>query len=148
MNDFTHPYHAHVYYDARTREQAEALHRKLQEMLSFGTEAGLVGVGRMFDWNVGPHPLPQYEIQFLAKALPQVLTLLEATGLRCLVHPLTDDDLADHTTLATWLGDPLTLDLGVLDPPGKNRGVARFGHCDFGGRDVLGERADSPDPVR
>jgi DOPA 4,5-dioxygenase len=47
------------------------------------------------------------------------------------VHPLTDDDLADHTTLARWIGAPLELDLGVLDPPGMNQGVPRFGKSDF-----------------
>lgn len=45
--------------------------------------------------------------------------------------PLTDDDLADHTTLAWWIGEPLELDTSVLDPPGVNQGVARFGKSDF-----------------
>ena len=57
--------------------------------------------------------------------------LIEVSGLRALVHPLTDDDLADHTTLAEWIGEPLALDTSVLDPPGVNRGVARFGSSDF-----------------
>ena len=53
--------------------------------------------------------------------------MIAPSGLRALVHPLTDDDLADHTTLAQWIGEPLELDLSVLDPPGINQGVARFG---------------------
>ena len=52
------------------------------------------------------------------------------SGLTVLVHPLTDDDLADHTTLAHWIGSPLPLDLATLDPPGVNQGVARFGKSD------------------
>jgi DOPA 4,5-dioxygenase len=47
------------------------------------------------------------------------------------VHPLTDDDLADHTTLGRWIGEPLELDLTTLDPPGMNQGVPRFGKTDF-----------------
>jgi DOPA 4,5-dioxygenase len=47
------------------------------------------------------------------------------------VHPLTDDDLADHTELSRWIGEPLELDVNVLDPPGINQGVARFGKTDF-----------------
>jgi aromatic ring-cleaving dioxygenase len=56
---------------------------------------------------------------------------IEASGLRALVHPLTDDDLADHTSLAQWIGEPLDLDLATIDPPGRNQGVARFGKADF-----------------
>jgi len=44
----------------------------------------------------------------------------------CTEHPPTDDDLADHTSLTTWVAAPIPLDLSVLDPPGKNQGVGRF----------------------
>jgi hypothetical protein len=30
-----------------------------------------------------------------------------------------------------WIGKPVDLDLDVLDPPGTNRDVARFGKTDF-----------------
>ena len=43
-------------------------------------------------------------------------------------HVYYDD--ADHTSLAQWIGEPLSLDLSVLDPPGMNQGVARFGQSD------------------
>ena len=59
------------------------------------------------------------------------MAAIEESGLRALVHPLTDDDLADHTSLAHWIGEPLELDVTVLDPPGVNQGVARFGKSDF-----------------
>ena len=64
-------------------------------------------------------------------ALPNIVPMLEATGLTALVHPVTDDDLADHTTLATWIGEPLPLDQSVLDPPGHNQAIGRFGKVDF-----------------
>lgn len=62
---------------------------------------------------------------------PAVVAAIEATGLRALVHPLTDDDLADHTSLAHWIGEPVELDVTVLDPPGVNQGIPRFGVSDF-----------------
>ena len=68
---------------------------------------------------------------FLARAQNAVTALIAARGLRALVHPLTDDDLADHTTLAHWIGEPVELDVTVLDPPGVNQGIARFGGADF-----------------
>jgi aromatic ring-cleaving dioxygenase len=125
------PYHAHVYYELGDRAAAERLRQRLTSDKGVGSFANLVFVGEMRDMNMGPHPMPQFEVHFLEDALPRVLELLKACGLKALVHPLTDDDLADHTSLATWIGEPLLLDQSVLDPPGKNQGVARFGKSDF-----------------
>jgi len=91
---------------------------------------GVLYVGEMRDKNVGPHPKPQFEVHFLKNALPAVMKMLRPSGLTALVHPLTDDDLADHTSLALWTGEPLVLDHSVLDPPGMNQGIARFGKSD------------------
>jgi aromatic ring-cleaving dioxygenase len=124
------PYHAHVYYEVDDRDGAERLHRKLTNSMGGGDLANVLYVGEMRDRNVGPHPKPQFEIHFLEDALPHILSCITASGLRALVHPLTDDDLADHTTLAQWIGDPLPLDQSVLDPPGRNQGIARFGKSD------------------
>ena len=88
-------------------------------------------VGELRDRKVGPHPIPQFEIHFTQGELPRLLPLLEASGLTILVHPLTDDDLADHTSLGHWIGQPLALDLTTLDPPGRNQGIARFARSDF-----------------
>ena len=125
------PWHAHVYYDPSSWDLAERLHHDLREHLARGSLPGLVLVGQMYDRGVGPHPKPQFEIQFYAFAVPRITEVLKATGLTSLIHPLTDDDLADHTTLAQWLGEPLPLDESVLDPPGQNQGFARFGKVDY-----------------
>lgn len=127
MDDGDAPYHAHIYYSADERPAAEALRDELVRQLA----AEVLFVGQMTDRGVGPHPIPQYEVHFLERSLPQVHAAIEASGLRALMHPLTDDDLADHTTLARWIGEPLVLDLSVLDPPGMNQGVPRFGKSDF-----------------
>ena len=119
------PYHAHIYYADEERTAAEALRS------SFADAEDVLFVGRMSDRPVGPHPIPQFEIQFLASAVPDITRILEKSGLRALIHPLTDDDLADHTTLAVWLGEPVPLDESVLDPPGQNQGFARFGKVEF-----------------
>ena len=120
------PYHAHVYYTDDDRPAAEALRDRFS-----GMQPQVLFVGRMMDGGVGPHPIAQYEVHFLEDARPDVVAAIEASGLRALVHPLTDDDLADHTTLAQWIGQPVELDVSVLDPPGQNQGVARFGRSDF-----------------
>ncbi|MEQ8311644.1 MAG: DOPA 4,5-dioxygenase family protein [Sphingopyxis sp.] len=119
------PYHAHIYYDPAERPTAMALRDR------FGVDPTILFVGTMTDGAAGPHPIAQYEVHFLARSRDAVVAAIEATGLRALVHPLTDDDLADHTRLAHWIGEPVELDLGVLDPPGLNQGVPRFGVSDF-----------------
>ena len=120
-----HPFHAHVYYDRDERGDAQALHAALLR------RDEPLFVGRMTDGPVGPHPIPQFEVHFDESALDALMPQFEQSGLRILVHPLTDDDVADHTSLGRWIGKPVELDVSVLDPPGQNQGVARFGLTDF-----------------
>jgi DOPA 4,5-dioxygenase len=125
------PWHAHIYYAADARAAAESLRNAFIALASAGDEPLILFVGRMMDEGVGPHPIPQYEIHFREPSLPAVIAAIEASGLRALVHPLTDDDLADHTSHAHWIGEPVDLDVTTLDPPGRNKGIPRFGITDF-----------------
>jgi aromatic ring-cleaving dioxygenase len=125
MADGAAPFHAHIYYSAEERPAAEQLREDLR------ANGEILFVGQMTDRAVGPHPIPQYEVHFVEGALPAVVSAIEGSGLRALVHPLTDDDLADHTTLAHWIGEPVELEVSVLDPPGTNQGIPRFGKSDF-----------------
>ncbi len=125
MTNSDAPYHAHIYYDPAERQVAAALRD------DFGKDPAILFVGAMTDGAAGPHPIAQDEVHFLARSESEVVAAIAATGLRALIHPLTDDDLADHTTLAHWIGEPVELDVTVLDPPGVNQGVPRFGISDF-----------------
>jgi DOPA 4,5-dioxygenase len=125
------PYHAHIYYEVGDRNTAERVHHQLSSAKGVGDFVSVLFVGEMRDRNIGPHPKPQFEVHFLKDARPSVLQLIRTAGLTALVHPLTNDDLADHTSLAVWIGEPLPLDHSVLDPPGMNQGIARFGKSDF-----------------
>lgn len=125
------PYHAHIYYTDEERPAAEAVRAEFNRQLTASGDRRVLFVGQMTDREAGPHPIPQFEIHFLEASLPTVRKTIERAGLKALVHPLTDNDLADHTTLAQWIGEPLQLDFSVLDPPGTNQGVARFGKTEF-----------------
>lgn len=125
------PYHAHIYFESSQRALADTACALLRDFMASGEIPQLLFVGRLTDGKAGPHPIPQFEIHFTKEALPAVCDFIKASGFRALVHPLTDDDLADHTRLAHWIGKPLELDLTTLDPPGKNQGIARFGKSDF-----------------
>jgi aromatic ring-cleaving dioxygenase len=119
------PWHAHIYYTPDERVDALALRDRVAR------DPAILFAGEMIDRPVGPHPMAQYELHFLEKSKGDVMAAIDASGLRALVHPLTDDDLADHTTRAIWIGEPLDLDTSVLDPPGQNQGIPRFGKRDF-----------------
>ena len=120
MTDPDAPYHAHIYYDPAERPAAATLRD------AFGADPAILFVGAMTDGAAGPHPIAQYEVHFLARHRAAVAEAIEATGLRALVHPLTDDDLADHTSLAHWIGAPVELDVTVLDPPGFRTNLRSF----------------------
>lgn len=124
------PYHAHIYFDAASRQVALDLQARLRGQIASREIPALLYVGEMRERPVGPHPLPQFEIHFTKVGVGAIVEILQTCGLTALVHPLTDDDLADHTTLATWIGEPLVLDVSVLDPPGVNQGMARFARTD------------------
>jgi aromatic ring-cleaving dioxygenase len=121
------PYHAHVYFTAATQPVARALQQQLRARLVSDHDAGLLVVEELDEVAVGPHPLPQFEIHCYERYLPTLLPLLKASPLISVVHPVTDDDLADHTVLAQWIHGSVELDLTVLDPPGQNQALARFG---------------------
>ena len=125
MADADAPYHAHIYFEEGQRPRAEALRHDLE------ARPEVLFAGGMTRGKTGPHPIPQFEVHFLKRSLPDIVGRIRESGLRALVHPLTDDDLADHTSLAQWIGQPVELDLTTLDPPGVNQGVARFGKSDF-----------------
>ena len=57
-----------------------------------------------------------YQVAFAAEEFPLFVPwlMLNRQGLNILVHPLTQDSVADHTNFALWLGSPLELRVEVL----------------------------------
>lgn len=104
-------YHAHVYYDNQTKEQAQHLREALDE--KFGES---IQLGRWHDRPIGPHPEWSYQVAFATEKLSEIVPwlMLNRNGLNLLVHPLTGDDLRDHRDYAMWLGKSLNLNLDAL----------------------------------
>lgn len=125
------PFHAHVYYSADERAAAADLRARLLAAGPGDPLSAICFIGALRDHKVGPHITSQFEIHFEQRLTPFVEPVLARSGLRVLIHPLTLDDLGDHTSLGRWIGEPVELDLSVLDPPGVNQGLARFGKTDF-----------------
>lgn len=103
-------YHAHVYYDARSKAAAERL-RALAE-----ARFPQAGFGRWHDAPVGPHPTGSYQIGFAPKLFAEIVPwlALNRDGLTVFIHPNTGEDLPDHRDRAIWLGPQATLDLDKL----------------------------------
>ena len=103
-------YHAHLYYAPETRPIAERLRAAI------GENFPQARIGSWHDEPVGPHPVAMYQVAFgveeFARLVPWLM--LNREGLDVLVHPLTDDSVADHTQFALWLGAPLPLRVEVL----------------------------------
>jgi aromatic ring-cleaving dioxygenase len=102
-------YHAHVYYDAASREQA-------QRLCTAAGQAFAVTVGRMHDGPVGPHPRGSCQIAFAADRFAEVVPWLvvNRNGLTVFAHAETGDGMKDHTEHVLWLGPSETLKLSAL----------------------------------
>jgi DOPA 4,5-dioxygenase len=102
-------YHAHIYYEAKTRKVAARLRTAIER--SFTVE-----MGRWRDEPVGPHPRSMYQVKFAKTRFNRLVPwlMLNRRGLDILVHPNTGDTYEDHATHALWLGEKLKLRLAIL----------------------------------
>lgn len=102
-------YHAHVYFDADTVDQARLLCEAARDR--FG-----VVMGRVHEKCVGPHPRWSCQLaatpQQFAGLLPWLA--LNRGGLVVFAHPESGDELADHRDHGIWLGTGLPLDLSIF----------------------------------
>ena len=103
-------YHAHIYFDADTEDQARSLCVNAWQQCH-------VGLGRFHRKPVGPHPRWSCQLSFDADEFERVIPWLEEHrgGLDILVHPLTDDALAEHTVHARWLGSEVALNVSIFE---------------------------------
>ncbi len=103
-------YHAHIYYDAAARPQAERLRAHL------GAAFPDARIGRWHDAPIGPHSQGMFQVAFAPALLATLLPwlMLNRAGLIVLLHPETGHERADHTAHAAWMGAVLPLDLSVL----------------------------------
>lgn len=102
-------FHAHVYYDADTRKQAEKLCK------ATGKKFG-VKVGRMHDNPVGPHPRGSCQLTVDNDQFADVIPWLiqNRRGLTIFAHAQTGAALKDHTEHVLWLGPSEKLKLSAL----------------------------------
>jgi aromatic ring-cleaving dioxygenase len=102
-------YHAHVYFDAATMDQARALCEAAAARFP-------LKMGRVHERPVGPHPDWSCQLAFKASLFAEVVPwlALHRQGLVVFIHPITGQDLIDHRDRAMWMGAVRPLDLSVL----------------------------------
>jgi len=103
-------YHAHVYYEAATRPEAERLRRQMESLFPAAR------YGRWHDVPVGPHPSAMYQVAFPAELFPTLVPwlIVNRGSLTIFLHPETGRALTDHTRHAVWMGRQQVLDLRQL----------------------------------
>ena len=103
-------YHAHVYFDENTVDQARRLCQSAAA--KFG-----IDMGHMHERCVGPHPMWSCQLlatpEQFAGLLPWLA--LNRDGLIVFAHPETGDHLKDHRDHAIWLGTGLDLKLDIFE---------------------------------
>lgn len=102
-------WHAHVYFDAATRDAAWALRERIEKSFD-------IDMGRFHEKPVGPHPRFSYQVHFRNDQLAPLLSWLALNrgDLTVFVHPNTGEALEDHRDRAIWLGLQVPLILDVL----------------------------------
>ena len=105
-------WHAHVYFDAASRDEARAFRDVIATQFSDRVE-----LGRFHEREVGPHPRWSYQVAFAPVQFAEVVGWLTLNHghLDVLIHPNTGDEIADHRDRALWLGHSHELDLRALD---------------------------------
>ena len=109
-------YHAHIYYDAATRDVAASVREQIADRFS-------VQMGRWRDEPVGPHVRAMYQIAFEVALFPKLVPwlMLNRQGLTVLVHPNTDHPRDDHVLHPLWMGEVLDVKEEVLREARPNR---------------------------
>lgn len=104
-------WHAHVYFDADSRDSAWQFRDAIAAQLS-----GVVEMGRFHERPVGPHPRWSYQIAIAPAQFAEVVGWLALNhgALDVFVHPNTDNELRDHRDSAIWIGRSYELDLTAV----------------------------------
>ena len=102
-------WHAHVYFDAATRDAAWALRERIEKEFD-------IVMGRFHEKPVGPHPMFSYQVHFQNGQFAPLISWLTLNhgDLIVFIHPNTGQDLEDHRDRALWIGRSVPLVLSLF----------------------------------
>lgn len=104
-------YHAHVYFTEATKATAEKLYEDLGRIFADRLVRNSIAYGPR-----GPHVTNMFGIDIPLREFEAVVSFLVVNHGRhsVLIHPVTGNELLDHSHHALWLGERQPLDLSVL----------------------------------
>lgn len=104
-----HAFHAHIYYDESSYEQAAALCDTAGNHFD-------ISVGRKHKQAIGPHPKWSCQLAFKPEVFGELIPwlALNRNALTVFIHPETGDDLKDHSEYAIWMGRVEKLNLEMF----------------------------------
>jgi aromatic ring-cleaving dioxygenase len=99
-------WHAHIYFDAGSRDAAWQMRQTIEAHFAAALEAGALTLGRFHERPVGPHPMASFQLGFGSAQLTTMLEWLALNhgALDVFMHPNTGDALSDHRDAAVWIG--------------------------------------------
>lgn len=102
-------FHAHIYYSKETIEEARALRGLVGDVFR-------IALGTLHERPVGPHAVWSCQLTVPKDQFGEICSWLALNrgNLDIFVHPVTGDDLADHTRHVMWLGKAYPLNLNAL----------------------------------
>ncbi|MGR5068895.1 MULTISPECIES: DOPA 4,5-dioxygenase family protein [Vibrio] len=100
-------YHVHVYFPLQRKEEAQALNDIIRR-----EREDVLHVFPLVCKLVGPHKMPMFEMHLESLSEEFVAWLDNHRGVfSALIHPVSNEELLDHTERAIWLGR----ELGVFE---------------------------------
>ena len=106
-------YHFHIYFEPKDSLKARKLVEELQQIEH-------LGIGRIWDRPIGPHPIGSCQITVSSDHYHEMTEwfLKNRNHLTIFIHPVTGDDLVDHTDHVMWIGKPYDINVDFFK--GKN----------------------------
>ena len=103
-------YHLHFYYTKDNLAYPKELGEYIKEVYG-------VSLGRVHEQNVGPHPMWSVQLTIKAQNFYDVISfaIKNRRNLIFFIHPVSGDDLLDHTEYPMWVGEPQKLDLSIFN---------------------------------
>jgi DOPA 4,5-dioxygenase len=114
-------FHFHVYFfpnNPASRESAHKLRQKIGSLAKQGFFHPIADhASSLCDGPVGPHPIPMFGVWCPKEYFSRMFSwfILNHGEHSVLIHPLTKEELKDHSERASWIGKPVPLNTSKLD---------------------------------
>ena len=113
-------FHFHTYFLQENRVKVHEV-KELRELISKEIATGGLRNCSLNHLNLGPrgpHPIGSFETCCNVSSLDAATSFFMKNHgkFSVLLHPLTKQQLKDHTERAMWIGLPMPLDVEILDP--------------------------------